>query len=304
MNYYNEFDPFAAEWLQRLINAGAIPNGYIDTRSIADVSPSDLTGFNQCHFFAGIGGWSHALSLAGVPSNMPLWTGSCPCQPFSNAGKRRGTEDERHLWPVWERLIAQCRPAICFGEQIASDTGRTWLSNVRTDLEALGYAVGGADLCAAGVGAPHIRQRLWFVGLGDTNIHQFWRDRLQQVRGERNAGRQDSSSPGSSAACGLADTDNEGSQGRGGMPECADQLAPREGGMENGMDDRGRSGTHHSFWSDADWLFCRDSKWRQVEPGSQPLGTRLSNRVGRLRGYGNSICPQVAEAFIRAALNL
>ena len=86
MNYYNEFDPYAAQWLRNLIDAGHIPKGEVDSRSIKDVKASDLTGFVQCHFFAGLGGWSHALRLAGWPEDRPVWTGSCPCQPFSAAG--------------------------------------------------------------------------------------------------------------------------------------------------------------------------------------------------------------------------
>jgi DNA (cytosine-5)-methyltransferase 1 len=86
MNYYNEFDPYAAQWLRNLIEAGHIPQGEVDSRSIKDVKASDLSGFVQCHFFAGLGGWSRALRLAGWPKDRPVWTGSCPCQPFSAAG--------------------------------------------------------------------------------------------------------------------------------------------------------------------------------------------------------------------------
>src|SRR5690606_12736770 len=111
-------DPYAADWLRNLIREGHIADGEVDTRSIVDVAPSDLVAFAQCHFFAGIGVWSHALRLAGWPDDRPIWTGSCPCQPFSAAGKRKGTEDERHLWPVFYRLIAECRPPIVLGEQV------------------------------------------------------------------------------------------------------------------------------------------------------------------------------------------
>src|SRR5690554_3303002 len=162
--YYNENDPKAAAWLRELIGAGLIAPGDVDERSIEDVRPGDLAGYAQCHFFAGIGGWSYALRLAGWPDDRPVWTGSCPCQPFSAAGKRKGTADERHLWPEFHRLIADGNPPVVFGEQVASKDGRLWLAGVRADLEALGYGVGAADLCAAGAGAPHIRQRLWWVG--------------------------------------------------------------------------------------------------------------------------------------------
>lgn len=174
MTCYNDNNPFAAEWLRRLIQAGLIANGIVDERSIADVRGEDLAGYRRVHLFAGIGGWDYALQLAGWPTDRTVWTGSCPCQPFSVTGKRRGTEDERHLWPHMLRLISECRPPVVFGEQVASKDGREWLSRVRADLEALGYAVGAADLCAAGVGAPHIRQRLFWVA--DTT-NSDWRGR-------------------------------------------------------------------------------------------------------------------------------
>jgi DNA (cytosine-5)-methyltransferase 1 len=161
--YYNEIDPYAAQWLRNLIAAGHIPAGDVDTRSIVEVQPDDLKDYTQCHFFAGIGGWAYAARLAGWPDDRPLWTGSCPCQPFSAAGKQAGTADERHLWPEFFRLIAVCRPPVVFGEQVASKLGREWLAGVFADLESVGYAAAGADLCAASCGAPHIRQRLWWL---------------------------------------------------------------------------------------------------------------------------------------------
>lgn len=169
MNYYNEIDPFAAAWLRELIREGLISNGIVDERDIRDVAPSDLDGFTQCHFFAGIGGWSYALRLAGIPDDFHVWTGSCPCQPFSTAGKGLGTADERHLWPAFRWLIANAKPddAALFGEQVASKAGRAWFAGVRADLEAMGHVVGAADLCAACVGAPHIRQRLFWVSVAE-----------------------------------------------------------------------------------------------------------------------------------------
>ena len=165
--YYNEHDPAACEWLRELMKKGSIPEGDIDERSIADVGPDDLKRYTQCHFFAGIGGWPLALRLAGV-QDLECWTGSCPCQPFSAAGKKRGTEDERHLWPEFLRLIAERRPQLVVGEQVEAAVAHGWLDLVSSDLEAEGYAVGSVVMGAHSVGAPHIRQRLYWGGmLGD-----------------------------------------------------------------------------------------------------------------------------------------
>jgi DNA (cytosine-5)-methyltransferase 1 len=162
--YYNEIDPYAAAWLRNLIAGGHIAAGDVDGRDIREVTADDLRGYAQCHFFAGIAGWSHALRLAGWPDDRPVWTGSCPCQPFSAAGKNQGGADGRHLWPHWFRLIRECKPAVVFGEQVAAAIGWGWLDAVCADLEGEGYATGATVLGACSVGAPHIRQRLWFAG--------------------------------------------------------------------------------------------------------------------------------------------
>lgn len=167
MNYYNEFDSYNAACLRELIADGLIPEGVVDERPIESVNPGDLRGFTQCHFFAGIGGWPHALRLAQWPDDRPVWTGSCPCQSFSVAGEQRGFDDPRHLWPEFFRLIEECRPVAVFGEQVAAAAGKVngecWLDLVSSDLERAGYAFGSAVFPAAGVGAPHKRHRLYFV---------------------------------------------------------------------------------------------------------------------------------------------
>jgi DNA (cytosine-5)-methyltransferase 1 len=163
MNYYNEWEPFAGEWLKELIKDGLIPDGTVDNRSIADVEPSDLKGFTQCHFFAGIGGWSRALELARWSPERPVWTGSPPCQPFSAAGNHSGKDDDRHLWPVFFNLISKCRPPTIFGEQVAAAIRFGWLDDLQTDFEKEGYAAGAFVLPSGSIGAPHKRDRLFFV---------------------------------------------------------------------------------------------------------------------------------------------
>jgi DNA (cytosine-5)-methyltransferase 1 len=355
--YYNEIDEKAAAWLRELIKARLIADGEVDTRSIVDVRPGDLRGFRQCHFFAGIGGWSYALRLAGWPDDRPVWTGSCPCQPFSSAGKGRGTEDARHLWPQFRRLIRKRRPSVVFGEQVASKAGRVWLSAVFADAEALAYRAAGADLCAAGVGAPHIRQRLYFVladlhptrrGARRTSEAGNGRDTARlELAGLRAVGELADSLPagraegwaiarrGSVAGGGsvgeLAESDYDGRK-RGSIHLLAgqsrsastDTARNSEAGelaysdmRQRKQSARGWAGSGEaqgwrsfgefagssdaSFWSECDWIPCRDGKARPVEPGSFPLAHGISARVGRLRGYGNAIVPQVAAAFIAAA---
>ena len=269
MIYYNEFDPGKAAWLRLLIAAGRLPAGDVDERSIVEVSGEDLRGYRQCHFFAGIGGWALALRLAGVPAGAEVWTGSCPCQPFSAAGKQKGTDDERHLWPHFRRLIGECRPAAVFGEQVASPLGRAWLSAVRDEMEALGYAVGAADLCAASVGAPHIRQRLYFGAgrLGDSNG-----PRLEGLAGHGLAGPQ---------------------PGRDGP--YADRPVAAASGSATGS-----GHADHGGWGRADWLLGRDGRFRPVEPGTSPMADGIPGRVELLRGYGDAIVPQLAAEFVSA----
>ena len=188
--YYNEIDPYAAQWLRNLIAAGLIAPGHVDERSIVDVRAADLAEYDQCHFFAGIGGWSHALRIAGWPDDKRVWSGSCPCQPLSGSGQRKGHADERHLWPAFYSLIAECKPAIIFGEQVTGPDGREWLAGVRTDLEATGYAIGAADLCAASVSSPQNRPRFfWMANARGQGISRLveQRDSLRSTTGPASA---------------------------------------------------------------------------------------------------------------------
>ncbi|HFF8748475.1 TPA: DNA cytosine methyltransferase [Klebsiella pneumoniae] len=343
--YYNEIDPFAAQWLRNLIAAGHIAPGEVDERSIEDVTPDDLRGFTQCHFFAGIGVWSHSLRLAGWPDDRPVWTGSCPCQPFSPAGKGDGFADERHLWPQFFHLISERRPQHVFGEQVAAGNANVWFDLVQADLEGMGYAFGLVPFTSAGIGAPHIRERAYWVANADSVIS----DRRGNVRA---SGRDEYSNGGDDVR--LADANHDRQQpGQwiGSRCKCADQRIDirrnrQNGGLGNANVTRlegfggndgaaGREGATgpvatpgiHSrplevngFWRDADWLLCRDGKWRPVEPGTFPLvngsAARMgrvepgvarvasSNRVGRLKGYGNAINAQAAAAFIRAYMGV
>ncbi len=370
--YYNENDKVAAQWLRNLIAQGHIAPGDVDERSIEDVQPDDLKSYAQCHFFAGIGVWSYALRRAGWPDSKQVWTGSCPCQPFSAAGKGTGFDDERHLWPAWLHLIDECRPPVILGEQVASKNAEPWIDLVHADLEVLDYAFGCVPFPSAGVGAPHIRDRLYWVAIsehsgrqageqawkwpgtalppsaasgmahpsnqrqhgrgageasdgGDSTRQQserfcdagglwdadsigtgrYWRPVSSQVAGQDGQHIPlDADAPG--GAGWMADTQHDGCGGQ------ESHQAKPDGNRENfGLLDRGHfapqgqpaTGPTNGFWSAADWLLCRDGKWRPVEPGTFPLVDGAPSRVGRLRAYGNAINAKAAQVFIEVVMD-
>lgn len=395
---YNDFDPGAAAWLRELIAGGHIPEGQVDERSILDVEAGDTAGFRRCHWFAGIGGWAEALRLAAWPDAIPVWTGSPPCQPFSAAGKRAGRDDARHLGPAFVDLVRAARPPVLFGEQVASadvfghaakpgkrDRGGApawaWCDDLFLRLEAAGYAAWALDIPAAGIGAPHIRQRCFFAAVDLRFAPDGLADRNDAgLEGRGQPGRERSAERPAGAgglAVGLADAAIVGRVGRGASeagvepgtvqrPDglCdAGWLADADGGNASaereqpggkhrqqpqdsgtgwladakfagvrpcgsggsGSQARSLQGAHgerqrlrphavavndavgtrpgpaDSFWRDADWLFCRDGKWRPTGAGIQPLAHGVSGRVGLLRGAGNAIVPQAAAEAIAIA---
>jgi len=286
MNYYNDNDSQMTAWMLALIRSGQLPDGIVDRRSITDISPEELYPYEQSHFFAGIGGWALALQLAGWPTNRPVWTGSCPCQPFSQAGRRQGTADPRHLWPSWYGLIRKCRPDTIFGEQVDGTASRAWIDAVRTDLEGIGYIIGVAVLPAAGLGAPHGRHRIYWVAhaLRGKCASRHGRYILQ-------TGAKSEERANAAGRCQghMGDTDGPGLEGGLLDRECLDQVQA------------GR--TSLDAWWALEWLRCADGNYRPTQPGLFPLANGIPARVGRLRGYGNAIVPQVAAEFISAFLD-
>ena len=308
--YYNEIDPFAAQWLRNLIAGGHIAPGEVDERSIEDVTPDDLRGFTQCHFFAGIGVWSHSLRLAGWPDDKPVWTGSCPCQPFSAAGKGDGFADERHLWPAFFHLISECRPQHVFGEQVAAGNANTWFDLVQADLEGMDYTFGLVPFTSASIGAPHIRERAYWVAHAGSEyesaagnetgsaacLRSCATDGLADASGERFNGvnsllqREESgwlakSLPevaGIGSISGLADTNNQ--QFAGAVGSCSNEHVStgwQQGpAAVTGLCGDSRPLEVNGFWRDADWLFCRDGQWRPVESGTFPLVARFAESLG------------------------
>ena len=292
--YYNEIDPAAAQWLRNLIDAGHIAPGYVDERSIEDVFPSDLRGFTQCHFFAGIGVWSYALRSAGWSDDRPVWTGSCPCQPFSAAGKGAGFDDERHLWPAFHHLIKECKPAVVIGEQVASKDSDPWIDLVHTDLEALGYAFGAIPFPSAGIGAPHIRDRLyWVADAGRARSAEQRREWSQSTGFAKN---------GLAGGVGdyLMQQRPDGKPGICPVDDAGGRV--KSSAAATGLCGDLRPSPTNGYWRAADWLLCRDGKWRPVEPGTFPLAHGAPARVVRLRAYGNAINAQAAQAFIECVM--
>ena len=376
---YIEIDEYCRAWLRNLIAADLICPGDV-VGDILDVRPRDLDRYNQVHAFAGIGIWSGSLRDAGVRDTDYVWTGSCPCQPFSAAGQRGGFADERHLWPAFFHLIQECRPPVILGEQVASPDGLQWLDLVSSDLEGTGYAIGATDLCAAGiavaagetevgqptlewirgavqscpdpflaaelrdyaewfdreagVGPAHIRQRLCWVAYAERRTAERQRQHLAATTGsfeekarERKWIRSDART--SSAVSGLADSESDrrreerpiagrlvaGDRAQG----LATGLVPSGTVERLGLSDRGgwptrrepaeAMGHWHSAgrldiapsWTRTDWIICTDGKARPIESGTFPLAHGQSNRVGRLRAYGNAMHRAKITQFILAA---
>jgi len=208
-----------------------------------------------------------------------------------------------------------------FGEQVAAAIGLDWLDHVQDDMEAIDYACGAVVLPACSVGAPHIRQRLWFVA--NSNGGQSGDGELQPggqhglfaegcgtgelaesngvsggqrgaVNGGQDTGGDAEARPGPSGgelSSELGNADDKGPQGYR-------RFVAEHG--QKGRESAERRERSTGFWYGADWLPCRDGKARPVEPGTFPLAHGVSARVGRLRGYGNAIVPQVAAEFIRS----
>ena len=336
MNLYNDIDPKACAWTQELINAGRIPPGKVLCKSITEIEPDELDGFTQLHFFNGISGWARALDLAGWPTTRPVWCASLPCQPFSCAGKQLAQADERHLWPVFFRLVQKRRPECIFGEQVQAAIGLNWLDGIFADLEAEGYTCGAVVLGAHSVGAPHIRQRLYWMAYTRRPSHECElvaggasgaNGAAQGEAQQRERRRDDDRDCGTVGGLAIPASSRPEQGGCGESGEGRPARLPGNRERDGGVGDaecRGRIEGNprdevetaeiaasrclpftDNFWSDAIWHACRDGKQRRIpaQPAFFPLVNGLSpERVGILRGAGNAIVPQVAAQFIQAAI--
>jgi DNA (cytosine-5)-methyltransferase 1 len=312
--YYNEWDKPTAAWLRELIKMGLIMDGEVDERNIIEVQASELAGFTRKHFFAGIGGWEFALQLAGWPEDRPVTTASLPCQPFSAAGKGKGKDDKRHLLPHFIELVKQCNWRTIIGEQVPGAIKHGWLDDLQAHLGMEGYAVGSAVLTAAGQGAPNIRQRLYWVANSDNEGLQRRGGFEQKPVQEGWAGKERHDCEGG-AIDGVGNTQHNGHDAN------TLRRSLGAGKTEGGMQQPERPS---SDYTDCDWVYCRDGKYRPIKPSIKPLAHGLPRgmvhsgdqsapinadetqeaRVMRLKGYGNAITPAVAAEFIKVFMEV
>lgn len=291
--YYNENDPHAADWLERAIDAGILPAGDVDRRDVRDVRPGDLTGYAQAHFFAGIGGWPLALRSVGWRDDRAVWTASLPCQPFSRAGERRGFDDDRHLWPHFEKLVAELRPAVVLGEQSAD--AADWIRVVRGRLGEMEYAVGAVPFTASSSGAEHGRPRFYIVA--DADDEQRGLEQRQRGSVPERARHEPR---GSSQGVALGDAARYDER-RQGIADCAGGE-PARGSSAGGLE----------------WVVDRFGKARRAPPGIRRLVDGISGRVARrradgteetysrvnaLRGFGNALDQRAARTFVAACMD-
>lgn len=316
--WYNEPEPYVAAWLENLINEGHIAPGIVDRRDIRDVRAEDLEGFTQLHFFAGIAVWSYALRQAGWPDDRPIWTGSCPCQPFSAAGRRLGEADPRHLWPVWWPLIERRRPELVIGEQVAGKDGRAWFDLVSSDLESGTYTPGAIDTPACSVGKHHRRQRLYWMAHAANARRE--RRRASQTGNADHAPRREpqrlcdadwmahASSAGWRAGSGPHSNGALGTIERGASyTDCSASRLGNAEGFSGGLPDRQirrENSQPVGAGETVEWLPCRDGKYRPTQPGLFPLAHGLAGRVGKLRAYGNALCAPQAITFCKIVMEI
>lgn len=298
---YNDFNNDSVAWLRQLIENGDISDGEVVGGDFRELNADELREYKTVHLFAGVGGWDYALRLAGWSG--PVWTASLPCQPFSPAGKGKGKDDDRHLLPDFLDLVAKCRPNVLFGEQSPGAIKHGWLDDLQTGLEAEGYTVGHCVLGAHSVGAPHIRNRLYWVAC--RNKSGLERRQLPEECEAEQFVR----------PCGV-DGRMGNTQSLGRDIQYAKDVRTAGGEVRTSTD-----ASEGSMWSDYTWLQCADGKQRPIKPGISPLAhgipgdvvqggdtsipvneTQETRRM-RLHGYGNAIVPQVAAVFIKAFMD-
>ncbi len=173
--------------------------------------------------------WPNAISYENIKETdfnihrgrIDILTGGFPCQPYSQAGKRLGKEDDRHLWPEMLRAIREIQPRWIVGENVRgliNWNGGMVFDEVQSDLETEGYEVQPFLLPACGVNAPHRRDRVWFVAHSNNGRHKTRRKtegRKNEVQGEYGEKMVSRKSHGADLPRNTANTDNERLEGNG-----------------------------------------------------------------------------------------
>jgi DNA (cytosine-5)-methyltransferase 1 len=245
-----------------------------------------------------------------------LVCGGYPCQPFSHAGKRRGKEDDRHLWPEMYRLVDECRPSWVIGENVAGHISMG-LDDVLSDLEALDYACRTFVIPACAVDAPHRRDRVWTVGYSDQNqqpdgaVHgeaselPSMPDAGSGRRGSEGArkGKQQGRTEVIGASVIMADADSErGDRSAAEHRQNGRQEPTRNGAVPDPNGERlegqrliacGTRAQQYDLGNPCRWL---------PEPDVGRVAHGVSHRMDRLRTLGNTVVPQIPELIGNAIL--
>jgi DNA (cytosine-5)-methyltransferase 1 len=209
-----------------------------------------------------------------------ILTGGFPCQPFSCAGKRRGKEDERALWPEMFRVIQEVRPTWIIGENVAGFIGMG-LDDSISDLEREGYSVQAFIIPACAVNAPHRRDRVWIVANDNRTGNGTPSSGINGNRQEIIQEQQFPQSKYSGQDCHAADTGNTGLERWIGDIGGSANTRPRQSNSQNWQEP----------WLEVATRLCR-------------VDARVSNRVDRLKSLGNAVVPQIPEILGRAIMEI
>jgi DNA (cytosine-5)-methyltransferase 1 len=210
-----------------------------------------------------------------------LICGGFPCQPVSQAGQQKGTDDDRWLWPEFQRIVGLLRPRYVLVENVPglfTANGGHAFGEVIGDLADSGYDCEWTVLSAADVGAPHLRKRVWIVAHADSDGHNYADSGLGRDGPEGSLGQKHEYGKIVRNDPSLAHADSEGLEGRKLLPKRPSERAVGE----TGLDDRRIFGGPVG----GDWA---------VEPDVGRVAHGIPKRVDRLRGLGNAVVPQCVE---------